>query len=52
VPRLPRWRKQRPNAPLEVIGTDGVLDLHAGDADVSVRGVILGREKGSHLDAI
>ena len=34
VPRLPRWRKVRPNAPIEVIGTDGVLDLHAGDADV------------------
>src|ERR1700724_1629212 len=37
VPRLPRWRKLRPNAPLEVIGTDGVLDLHAGDADVAIR---------------
>jgi LysR family glycine cleavage system transcriptional activator len=37
VPRLPRWRKARPNAPLEVIGTDGVLDLHAGDADVAIR---------------
>jgi LysR family transcriptional regulator, glycine cleavage system transcriptional activator len=37
VPRLPRWRKVRHNAPLEVIGTDGVLDLHAGDADVAIR---------------
>jgi LysR family glycine cleavage system transcriptional activator len=37
VPRLPRWRKARPNAPLEVIGTDGILDLHAGDADVAIR---------------
>jgi LysR family glycine cleavage system transcriptional activator len=37
VPRLPRWRKARPNAPLDVIGTDGVLDLHAGDADVAIR---------------
>jgi len=37
VPRLPRWRKVRPDAPLEVIGTDGVLDLHAGDADVAIR---------------
>lgn len=37
VPRLPHWRKVRPNAPLEVIGTDGVLDLHAGDADVAIR---------------
>jgi LysR family transcriptional regulator, glycine cleavage system transcriptional activator len=37
VPRLPRWRNARPNAPLEVIGTDGVLDLDAGDADVAIR---------------
>jgi LysR family glycine cleavage system transcriptional activator len=37
VPRLPRWRKVRPDAPLDVIGTDSVLDLHAGDADVAVR---------------
>jgi LysR family transcriptional regulator, glycine cleavage system transcriptional activator len=37
VPRLPRWRKARPSAPLEVIGTDGVLDLQAGDADVAIR---------------
>jgi LysR family glycine cleavage system transcriptional activator len=37
LPRLPRWRKVRPNAPLEVVGTDSVLDLHAGDADVAIR---------------
>jgi LysR family transcriptional regulator, glycine cleavage system transcriptional activator len=37
VPRLPRWRKVRADAPLEVIGTDNVLDLHAGDADVAIR---------------
>jgi LysR family glycine cleavage system transcriptional activator len=37
VTRLPRWRTLRPNAPLEVIGTDGVLDLPAGDADVAIR---------------
>src|SRR3984893_11302960 len=37
VPRLPRWRKMRPDAPLDVIGTDSVLDLHAGDADVAIR---------------
>jgi LysR family glycine cleavage system transcriptional activator len=37
VPRLPRWRKLRPNAPLDVIGTDGVLDLQASDADVGIR---------------
>src|SRR5216683_2621790 len=37
VPRLPRWRKLRPHTPLDVIGTDSVLDLHAGDADVAIR---------------
>jgi LysR family transcriptional regulator, glycine cleavage system transcriptional activator len=37
VPRLPRWRKARPDAPLDVIGTDGVLDLLADDADVAIR---------------
>jgi LysR family glycine cleavage system transcriptional activator len=37
VSRLPRWGKVWPNAPLEVIGTDSVLDLHAGDADVAIR---------------
>src|SRR4249920_1475040 len=37
VPRLPRWRKVRPDAPLDIIGTDSVLDLPAGDADVAIR---------------
>jgi LysR family glycine cleavage system transcriptional activator len=37
VPRLPRWRKLRPDAPLDIIGTDSVLDLPAGDADLAIR---------------
>jgi LysR family glycine cleavage system transcriptional activator len=37
VPRLSRWRKYRANVPLEVIGTDAVLDLGADDADVAIR---------------
>jgi LysR family glycine cleavage system transcriptional activator len=37
VPRLPRWRTLRPDAPLDIIGTDSVLDLSAGDADVAIR---------------
>jgi LysR family transcriptional regulator, glycine cleavage system transcriptional activator len=37
VPRLPRWRKAHPDAPLDVIGTDSVVDLRAGDADVAIR---------------
>ncbi len=37
VPRLPLWSKAHPETPLEVIGTDGVVDLQAGDADVAIR---------------
>ena len=37
VPRLPRWKTFHPDAPLDIIGTDNVLDLSAGDADVSIR---------------
>lgn len=37
VPRLPKWRKASPAIPLEVIGTDLVLDLRAGAADVAIR---------------
>lgn len=37
VPRLPAWRKLRGGVPLEVIGTDSVLDLDAGDSDVAIR---------------
>jgi len=37
VPRLPDWRKSYPGRALEVIGTDDVLDLWSGEADVSIR---------------
>ena len=37
VPRLPAWGKLHPHSPLEVIGTDSVLDLRAGDGDVAIR---------------
>ena len=37
VPRLPAWGKLYPEAPLEVIGTDSLLDLSAGDSDVAIR---------------
>lgn len=37
VPRLPEWRRIYPEIALEVIGTDVVLDLRSGDADVAVR---------------
>jgi LysR family glycine cleavage system transcriptional activator len=37
VPRLPKWRRANPSIPLEIIGTDAVLDLRAGTADVAIR---------------
>ncbi|WP_239501640.1 LysR substrate-binding domain-containing protein, partial [Stenotrophomonas maltophilia] len=37
VPRLPRWRDANPAVPLEIIGTDKVLDLRAGAVDVAIR---------------
>lgn len=37
VPRLPRWREMYPGVALEVIGTDSVLDLKTGEADLAIR---------------
>ncbi len=37
VPRLPNWRELYPRLRLDIIGTDAVIDLDAGDADVAIR---------------
>ena len=37
VPRLPDWRARHPDLPLEVIGTDEVVDLRGGEADLAIR---------------
>jgi LysR family glycine cleavage system transcriptional activator len=37
VPRLSKWRDENPTIPLEIIGTDAVLDVRAGAADVAIR---------------
>jgi LysR family transcriptional regulator, glycine cleavage system transcriptional activator len=37
VPRLAKWREAHPKIPLEIIGTDAVLDLRAGEADIAIR---------------
>lgn len=37
VPRLPLWRAAHPGCALEVIGTDAVVDLRAGQADIAIR---------------
>jgi LysR family transcriptional regulator, glycine cleavage system transcriptional activator len=37
VPRLPLWREAHPGLPLEINGTDAVLDLEAGETDLAFR---------------
>lgn len=37
VPRLPLWRAAHPETALEVIGTDAIVDLRAGHADLAIR---------------
>lgn len=37
VPRLPQWRERYPDIALEIIGTDAILDLRSGEADVAIR---------------
>jgi LysR family glycine cleavage system transcriptional activator len=37
IPRLPDWRVSHPDIPLEVIGSDAVADLHAGEAHLAIR---------------
>lgn len=37
LPRLPRWREAYPRLKLDIVGTDRVLDLTAGEADAAIR---------------
>jgi len=37
VPRLPNWRELHPRLKLDILGTDAVLDLADGEADVAIR---------------
>jgi len=37
LPRLPLWRADHPELKLDIIGTDAVLDLESGEADVAIR---------------
>jgi LysR family transcriptional regulator, glycine cleavage system transcriptional activator len=37
VPRLPKWREAHPRLKLDIIGTDAVLDLEGGEADIAIR---------------
>ena len=37
VPRLPVWRTVHPRLKLDILGTDAVLDLATGEADIAIR---------------
>ena len=37
VPRLQKWRASFPRLKLDILGTDAVLDLKAGEADIAIR---------------
>lgn len=37
VPRLPKWHEAYPRLKLEIVGTDALLDLWAGEADIAIR---------------
>jgi len=37
VPRLPLWQQSHPQLRLDIVGTDVVLNLKAGEADVAIR---------------
>lgn len=37
VPQLSKWRDENPTITLEIIGSDAVLDMRAGAADVAIR---------------
>ena len=37
LPNLGRWQAEFPDVPLSIIGTDNVLDLSAGEADLAIR---------------
>jgi LysR family glycine cleavage system transcriptional activator len=37
LPRLANWRQAHPRLRLEIIGTDAVLDLTGGEADIAIR---------------
>lgn len=50
VPRLAGWRKELPDIPLEVIGTDSVLDLEAEEADVAIRYALKAPSDGPSIE--
>jgi LysR family transcriptional regulator, glycine cleavage system transcriptional activator len=52
MPRLPEWRKSHPRLKLEVVGTDAVLSLTNGEADVSIRYARKAPPEGSSVELL
>lgn len=52
LPRLPRWREAYPRVKLDVVGTDDVLDLRAGEADVAIRYALKPPRDGSWTELV
>ena len=50
VPRLPKWHEAHPRLKLEIVGTDAVLDLKAGEADISIRNARLSPRDGPSIE--
>jgi LysR family glycine cleavage system transcriptional activator len=52
MPRLPQWRKSHPRLKLEIVGTDVVLSLNNGEADISIRYARNAPAEGSSLELL
>lgn len=52
MPRLPEWRRSHPRLKLDIVGTDTVLSLKNGEADVSIRYARKAPSEGSSLELL
>lgn len=52
VPRLPQWRAVHPRLKLDIVGTDAVLDLKAGEADIAIRYAVRPPDVGACVEMI
>ncbi len=50
VPRLPKWHEAHPRIKLEIVGTDALLDLKAGEADIAIRYARLSPRDGPSIE--
>jgi LysR family glycine cleavage system transcriptional activator len=52
VPRLPRWRVAYPRLRLDIVGTDAVLDLKAGETDIAIRYAVQPPRDGISIELV